>query len=98
MSYSRLAGNDTDPTEALDLSSMIKDYMKNQNFNKWKALENDTEMEERFYQEMGDSHMAAMAYANVAVQMTPKDLEDFGHHKDDLILSCHYLGKACSPA
>ena len=84
--------------ETFDMEAYVKDFMKTQNFNRWKALENDTEMEEEFYKEMDESYEASMAYATVAVGMTAEELEEFGHHKDDLILSCHYMGMACSPA
>ena len=87
----------TTTSSPVDLTAQVMDYMKENKFNKWKALDNDTEMEEKFYKEMDDNHEASMAYANVAVRLTPEELEEFGHHKDDMIISCHYMGMACSP-
>ena len=85
----------------MKIAKIVFQYYHMTNFSisdRWKALENDTAMAASFYQEMDDSFEAAVAYANVAVQMTPEELEDYGHHKDDMILSCHYKGMACSPA
>jgi hypothetical protein len=47
----------------------MKQYMKQNSFNKWDALENDTEIAEQFYSEMDDSHMASFAYSLTAVRI-----------------------------
>lgn len=43
--------------------------MKENSFNKWDTLENDTELAEQFYSEMDDSHMAIFAYSSIAVRI-----------------------------
>lgn len=75
-----------------------RDYMSARSFNRWDALENDTEMEEKFYSEMDDAHVAMFAYSSIATTLTTDELKSYGHQKDDLIMSCTWKGLACSPA
>lgn len=50
-----------------DDDDFMKDFMKKNSYNKWDALENDTEIAEKFYSEMDDSHIASFMYSSNAV-------------------------------
>ncbi|XP_045167548.2 amiloride-sensitive sodium channel subunit alpha-like [Mercenaria mercenaria] len=81
-----------------DDDDYMKNFMKTNSFNKWDALENDTDIAEQFYSEMGDSHMAAFAYSSVAASINTQEFKSYGHQKQDMILSCSWQGTSCSPS
>ncbi|WAR16926.1 SCNNG-like protein, partial [Mya arenaria] len=72
-------------------------YMQQRSFNKWNALENDTETAEQFYADMDDSHTAKLAYATMAATLRTDEFKKYGHQIEDLLISCVYQGMACSP-
>ncbi|KAL4218107.1 ligand-gated sodium channel [Mactra antiquata] len=73
-------------------------FLQSNSYNRWDALENDTEVAKQYYEEMDDSYLASFKYSSVAATMTDEELEKYGHRKKDLIMSCVWQGKACSPA
>ncbi|XP_053382877.1 degenerin unc-8-like [Mercenaria mercenaria] len=81
-----------------DDEDYMKNYMKANSFNKWDALENDTDIAREFYSEIDDSHMASFAYSSAASTMSTDEFQWYGHQKRDLILSCTWQGMSCSPA
>ncbi|XP_045182436.2 amiloride-sensitive sodium channel subunit alpha-like [Mercenaria mercenaria] len=76
----------------------LRNYMKNNSFNRWNILENDTDIAKEFYSELDDSFIASFAYSSVAATMRTRRFRRFGHQKRDLILSCSWQGMSCSPA
>ncbi|KAL3891467.1 hypothetical protein ACJMK2_003729 [Sinanodonta woodiana] len=91
-------GNFTNGTSYDDphMEAEMQEYMKNNSFKKWEALENET-LARAFYYSMDAGFIATFAYSSIAMKLDSKFIESYGHQKDDLIMSCKWQGMQCSP-
>lgn len=80
-----------------DFDNEMETQMKAEEFNRWKMLENNTEMAQKFYGEMDESFMAKFAYSDTAANMSDSEVIKYGHQIENLIMTCTWKGMRCSP-
>lgn len=63
----------------------------------WDGLQNES-VAETFYKTSSSEIIATSAYASIALLENDDNIEEFGHQKTDMIISCVFSGHQCSPA